>query len=329
MNHFRLSALGLALGVGLLNSTTATAAWDNVFQVCCHDCGQPRASYYAPAPCPEPCPQPCPQPEARVSYVQRCYYQPVTEYVQKSYYEPVRQNYTSYYYEPVTQYRYSTYYDPCTGCPQKVCTPTTAYRLRSQCNSVTSYMLRTAVVPVTSLRPVTVSQPVVTYYYPPQIVGSSSFFPPAPPLIPYSGATAPPSVQEFRTNPPNVTPSTPGSDTNIPKQMLPTDTMTYPRPAPNIRPDKTASRSSVVTVRGEVVRPDQITPRGNVKLVFMNAENPEQKQYVTANAYGEFDVRLAAGKWYLYVGGDNGRATYHKQLTLGDRDTYDYKVVSR
>jgi hypothetical protein len=40
-------------------------------------------------------------------------------------------------------------------------------------------------------------------------------------------------------------------------------------------------------------------------------------------------VRLPAGKWYLYLGGDNGKATYHKQLTLGDRDTYDYKVVSR
>ena len=50
---------------------------------------------------------------------------------------------------------------------------------------------------------------------------------------------------------------------------------------------------------------------------------------MNANSFGEFDVRLPAGKWYLYLGGDNGRATYHKQITLGDRETVDYKVVSR
>ena len=41
----------------------------------------------------------------RISYVQRCYYQPVTEYVQKKYIEPVTRNVTSYYYEPVTEYK--------------------------------------------------------------------------------------------------------------------------------------------------------------------------------------------------------------------------------
>ncbi len=78
-----------------------------------------------------------------------------------------------------------------------------------------------------------------------------------------------------------------------------------------------------------MVLPDQLTPRANAKLVFVNADNPEQKEYANANAYGEFDVRLPAGNWYLYLGGDNGQATYHKQISLGDRDTYDYKVVSR
>jgi hypothetical protein len=323
MNLLRLSIFGLALGGGLITTNSASAAWDNVFQVCCNDCG-PRVSYYAPAPCP----QACPQPEARVSYVQRCYYQPVTEYVQKSFYEPVRQNYTSYYYEPVTEYRYSTYYDPCTGCPQKVCTPVTAYRMRSQCNSVTSYVMRTSIVPVTSLRPVTVSQPVVTYYYPAQIVDSGP--PVVAPTIPHSAG---PSVQEYR-NPPNVMPQN-SSDTLIPGQSVPVNPppggTSFPRPGTNtnLRPDKTASRSSVVTVRGEVVLPDRITPRSNVKLVFVNADKPDQREYVSANAYGEFDVRLAAGKWNLYVGGENDRATYHKQVSLGDRDTYDYKVVSR
>ena len=321
MKTARFFALALFGALGTAGS--APAAWDNVFQVCCHDCDKPRTSFFAPAPCP---PQPCPQPEMRISYVQRCYYQPVTEYVRKSYYEPVTRNVTSYYYEPVTTYRYSTYYDPCTGCPQKVCTPCTSYRLRSKCNSVTSYVERCAMVPVTSLKPVTYQQPVVSYYYPP-----ANPCPPAAsnyPAIPYSGG---PQVEQLRENQPGVTP---GTNDRIPSPEVPvpmTPGVSNPRPNTNVklRPEKTVSRSSHVTVRGEVTMPDQLTPRGNAKLVFVNTDNPEQKQYVTANAFGEFDARLSAGKWYMYVGGDNGRATYHKQLTLGDRDTYDYRVVSR
>ena len=115
---------------------------------------------------------------------------------------------------------------------------------------------------------------------------------------------------------------------------LPTDPvnpgMSNPRPGTaKLRPEKTVSRSSVVSVRGEVVLNDQITPRAGAKVVFMNADKPEQKEYATANAFGEFDVRLPAGNWYMYVGGETGKATYHKQISLGDRDTVDYKVVSR
>jgi hypothetical protein len=314
----RLVALTVAAALGTAGD--AAAAWNNVFQVCCNDCNRPRASF-SPAPCPEPCPQPCPQPEMRISYVQRCFYQPVTEMVRKSYYEPVTRNVTSFFYEPVTEYRYSTFYDPCTGCPQRVCTPTTSFRLRSRCNSVTSFVERCAMVPVTTLRPVTVQQPVVSYYFPP---GTSSFA--APTLPPAS-----PRVEEQRISPPTVD--------RVPDR-IPAPDMQYPttpggvsspRPGANVklRPEKTVSRSSTVTVRGEVTRPDQLTPRGGARLVFVSADDADRKEYVTANAYGEFDARLPAGTWYLYVGGDGGRATYHKQLTLGDRDTYDYKVVSR
>ncbi|MBY0460472.1 MAG: hypothetical protein K2V38_24420, partial [Gemmataceae bacterium] len=170
----RCARFVLALALVSATAAPAAAAWDNVFQVCCNDCNRrPRTSFSAP-PCP---PDPCPQPEVRISYVQRTYYQPVTEMVRKSYYEPVTKKVTSYYWEPVTEYRYSTYYDPCTGCPQRVSTPVTSYKLRSQCNSVTSYVERCAMVPVTSLRPVTYQQPVVSYYYRPTPTGTS-FFPP-------------------------------------------------------------------------------------------------------------------------------------------------------
>lgn len=321
MNLTRCAGLIAAVLGAVGTPARSDAAWDNVFQVCCNDCNKPRVSYSAPAPCP----QPCPQPEMRISYVQRSYYQPVTEYVRKSYYEPVTKKVTSYYYEPVTEYKYSTYYDPCTGCPQKVCTPTTSYRLRSQCNSVTSYVERCAMVPVTTLKQVNYQQPVVSYYYPPTPTGVSYF--PAPPIAaPSTG----PTVEQFRENAPNVLPKG-GSDTNLPPMELPTGpNMSNPKPGTaKIRPEKTVSRSSVVSVRGEVVMNDQITPRANAKVVFMNADKPEQKEYVTANAFGEFDVRLAAGEWYMYVGGETGKASYHKKISVGDRDTVDYKVVSR
>jgi hypothetical protein len=179
-------------------------------------------------------------------------------------------------------------------------------------------------VPVTSLKPVTYQQPVVSYYYPPQPApcdGASSYFPPAP-----TG----PRIDEFRSNPPSVMP--PNRSDAIPPMDLPVNPGTsFPKRGTNtrLRPDKTASRSSAVSVRGEVVMQDQLTPRANAKMIFVSANNPSRKEYVNANGFGEFDVRLPAGKWYLYLGGENGRATYHKQITLGDRDTVDYKVVSR
>ena len=165
----------------------------------------------------------------RVSYVQRCYYQPVTEYVRKSYYEPVTRNVTSYYYEPVTEYKYSTYYDPCTGCPQKVCTPCTSYRLRVKCNSVTSYVERCAMVPVTTLKPVTVQQPVVSYYYPPCPIRARR-----PTAASRRRRRWPrPAARrssELRENPPSVRPPT-GSDAIIRRGHVPTSPgMSYPRP---------------------------------------------------------------------------------------------------
>jgi hypothetical protein len=327
MTFYRCAGLALVVAlVGVAGTTNrATAAWDNVFQVTCNDC-KPRTSFFAPA-CPQPCP--CPQPEVRISYVQRTYYQPCTEFVRKSFFEPVTKQVTTFFYEPVTTYKYTTFYDPCTGCPQKVCTPCTSYRLRSQCNSVTSYVERCAMVPVTTLKPVCVQQPVVSYYFPPCPPAcppsGASFFPPAP--------TNAPHVEQLRDNPPGVTPGPNGSDT-IPSPMVPTTPpsmyppgMSNPKNTGN-RPERNVSLSKVVAVRGEVVLNDQITPRAGAKLVFVNASKPEQKEYVNANAFGEFDVRLPAGTWYLYIG-ESGQATYHKQITLGDRASVDYKVVSR
>ena len=323
MRLIRLPAALVLAASGVLGSAgTTSAAWNNVFQVCCDSCQKPSTSYSAPQAC-NSCPtQACPQPQMQISYVQRCYYQPVTEYVRKSYYEAVTKNHTSYYYEPVTSYKYTTYYDPCTGCPQKVCTPCTSYHLRSKCNAVTSYVERCAMVPVTTLKPVTVRQPVVSYYYPPEpscpAPSGAAFIPPSAP-----------EVQQIRENPPGVTQD---KSDMIPPVNVPGASNSFPRSNPNtpkIRNDKTASRSSTVAVRGEVVAPDQLTPKAGAKLVFVNAADQNVKLYATANQFGEFDVKLAAGTWYLYLGGDNGKAVFHKQVNVGEKDSYDYKVVSR
>ena len=101
--------------------TFAFAGWNNVAQLTCGDCrsrtsyrvaddccDRPRTSYRVADDC-------CEKPEIRRSYIQRTYYQPVTEWKCEKYLEPIRVNERSSYYEPVTSYSYSSYYDPCSG----------------------------------------------------------------------------------------------------------------------------------------------------------------------------------------------------------------------
>src|SRR6478735_6314463 len=85
-------AVVLALGWMAYGASDASAAWDNVFQTTCCGGNSTRSSYFAPSPAPACCPS--------VSYVQRCYYQPVTTYKTESYYEPVTSYRTSYYWQP-------------------------------------------------------------------------------------------------------------------------------------------------------------------------------------------------------------------------------------
>ena len=90
MTPIRNYAVGSALLLVLAGSQ-AQAAWDNVFQTCCF---RPRSSYYAAPPVvANAAPSGC----CQTSYVQRCYYQPVTSY--KTVLEPVTSYKTSYYYE--------------------------------------------------------------------------------------------------------------------------------------------------------------------------------------------------------------------------------------
>src|SRR5215831_2777984 len=80
MRRTTRTAVVLALGCLAGGAADASAAWDNVFQTtgCCGESS--RSSFFAPAPA--PC---CPS----VSFVQRCFYQPVTTFKTETFFEPV------------------------------------------------------------------------------------------------------------------------------------------------------------------------------------------------------------------------------------------------
>lgn len=299
-----VAAVGLAA-----TAATADAGWNNVFHLTCCDGPRARVSYSVPvaADC---------EPQARVSYVQRCYYQPETTYRRESYYVPVRENVKSFYYEPVTSYRYTSYYDPCSGCCQRIAVPSTSYVMRERCNSVTRWVEQSRLVPVTSYRAVTMYTPVVTYSFPP-VSDPSSF------KIPLT----PPQVEEQRVPPATV----PSSDELIPRKELPTNPQSAPRTMPNTAERTsayTASRSRGV-LRGEVVLNDRATPRPNTKVIFLNAADTSRREETVTDAYGNFDMKLPAGDWYVYLGQGDGRATFHKKISVATTDLRDVLLVSR
>ncbi|MCZ2341874.1 MAG: hypothetical protein LC104_08775 [Bacteroidales bacterium] len=333
-----ITAPAIAAVILLGTARPATAGWDNVFQVCCNDCRKPAVSYYAPpapvvayAP-PAPvvayaapaCPTPCP-PQPKVEYQQRCYYEPITVMKPEKYIEQVPVQTKSFYWEPVTSYSYSSYYDPCSSTCQQIAVPRTSYRLREQCNTVMRCVERIRMVAVQSQRKVCETQPVVTYYGAP----TRTYYTPAP-VVPM--APTAPQVQVQPGNPPTVTqepsqniappvtplPTTPG--TSLPRSMPPAQSMFNAR---------TTSRTAQASVRGEVVQSDTVTPRAGAKLVFVNTRDLKQREYVTADNFGSFDVQLPAGNWYIYLGSGTGRAEYHKQITVAAADTKDYTIVSR
>ena len=303
----RLAKL-FAVAAGLAASAaSASAGWDNVFQLACCDGPAPARSYYTPAP------SSC-EPQTRVQYIQRSYYEPVTSYRSESYYVPVKESVKSYYYEPVTSYRYSSYYDPCSGCSQQIATPTTSYVMREKCNSVTRWVEQSRMVPVTSYRAVSSYTPVVTYYYPP--VSSPSAF--KIPIAPQVAPLAPPGVTES------------GSD-GIPKQTLPTTPQSVPRTMPKTSSSSsayTASRTKAI-LHGDVVKNDQATPRPGTKVIFLSVVDTTRREETVTNSFGEFDVKLPAGDWYVYLGNGDGTASYHKKLSVASTDVREITLVSR
>lgn len=340
-----------------------SAAWNNVFQVCCFGCRrQPAAvsssSYYSGACC-NPCPQPCPQ-VCTTRYVQRCYYQPVTCYQTKSYYEPVTTYRTSYYYEPVTSYRYSCYYDPCTCSYQQVACPTTCYRVRSQCCPVQSWVQRCCQVPVTTYRMSSYWEPVTSCCTPQApccptsapcasngsaVLAPSTAAPPvaAPPAVTEQRLTPTPGVQEVperrngsgsplydRYYPPSTPPSSPSHMPGAEGSSLRPPTPRYLPPAappPSVKLERIVSVPQA-RIQGQVVHSNN-APRPGARLTFVSVEPQGPQQRVTADAAGNFGVTLASGGWLVYVQGADERSVFHSKFDVRDNESRLITLVSR
>lgn len=317
LTRFAVPAILALAGV----PNAATAGWNNVFQVCCHDCKpKTRSSFFRDNNC-----NTCePQPQKRVEYQRSYYYEPVTVMKPERYTEEVPVQVKSFYYEPVTTYTRSSYYDPCTGCYQDICVPKTSYVRKEQCNTVMRYVERMRMVPVQTTRKIEVTRPVVTYYYPEQRRYVQDCELPA-------GSAAPaPSVERLPSNPPTVTPDRGGSETIVPQQ-LPTTPQSMPRSMPpgKVNARTTSRPAGPASIRGEVVLNDQITPRAGAKLVFVNVADQKQREYATADGYGNFDLQLPSGDWYMYVGTGDGKATFQRKITIAPAADRNFLVVSR
>jgi hypothetical protein len=345
MRPLQGSVWGCALAALLAWGTPARAAWNNVFQVCCHSCGSAPApvvaGYYGGGDCCDPCPAPCP-PVCTTRYVQRCYYQPVTCYRYSTYYEPVTTYRTSYYYEACTSYTYSCCYDPCTCRYQQVATPVTSYRLRSRCCPVTSYLQRTCATPVTTYRQAFYYEPVTTCCSAaaaPPCNGrppASATPPPvaesrepagAPPVTEGHGA---PPVTESRKpvrNPPYMPPA---SDSAYRAPQLRRPIPATPRPAeapPRVRFERIATLSGE-NVQGRVLTADR-APRSGARILFVSAESRGVKQIVAADRDGKFSASLSAGDWLVYVYSVRGKPVFWKRVEVKAKIPMRLTLVSR
>lgn len=335
MRPFRGAIWGCALALLVGEAGSLHAAWNNVFQVCCHHCGgapAPAVANYGPCCDPQPC---CPQQTCTTRYVQRCYYQPVTVMQTRTYYEPVTTYKTSYYYEPVTSYRYSFYRDPCTGCCQQVATPCTSYRLRSQCCPVTSYLQRCAMTPVTTYQQAFYYEPVTT------CCQTSCYTPPpcATPGVIDRGTAPQPGVRDIPGAAPGGVPGVQQYNDSMPpagtssRQFVPqTPRVRVPVPqSPAAPPSVKLERIVAIpphNVEGTIVRDDH-TPQPNVRLKIISADRQGAEQSVTANSAGQFRATLATGGWLVYVQRNDGKLDFVRKIEVRDDEPKQLTLVSR
>ena len=317
-NHtFKFALLTQLATIGVVTAftTDAKAGWDNVFQVVCFNCDKPaRTSYYA-APAPTTS-------STSVRYEERAYYETRTSMVPERYQAEVPVQVKSYYYDPVTTYSRSSYRDPCTNECREVCVPKTCYVRKEECNTVMKAVERIRMVPTEVRRKVVERRPVYTQTYYGPAIRSYEDDCAAP------SSTSPPQIDEYRSPVPQSMPSNTIEPPYVPTNPASNQTRQSSPSQPKSNA-LTTSLEPTARLQGEVVASDQITPKGGVRVVFLNASNLEVRRYAEADRFGNFDLELPAGDWHLYLGTGNGQAVYQKKVNVVANDTRTFKVVSR
>jgi hypothetical protein len=286
-----------------------------------------------------------PQQQCSTSYVQRSFYQPVTVMQTQTVQEAVTTMRTSYYYEPVTSYRYSLYVDPCTGCAQQVATPSVAYQLKAQSSPVQTWVSRCVQVPVTVTQKVDYWQPQTTCCTTTQ--GAPIYTTPLPqsqqpPLIQAEPGTpqsnqapsirsegaAPKGTLNQQYYPPLE--KIPGNGASFQPSLgmpVPVPTSAPPaQPSPPIKFNQIAVNPNSV-VEGQVVRSDN-TPKGNAKVIFINASTGK-RETITTNSGGRFQLELPAGSWHVYLYGADGLPVHHSRIDVNGAQSRQVSLVSR
>ena len=317
----------------------------------------PAVSYYAPPAqsCAPSCAPSCtPCQTCQTNYVQRSYYQPVTEYQSQSYYEKVTTTNTSYYYEPVTSYSYSSYYDACSCSYQQVAKPTVSYQLRAQSCPVDSWVQRCQKVPVTTYKQSFYYEPVTTCSAAPVVAAApapacnsctaSTPNPPGP--VTPQPSYYPPNDARWQSSPPaGVSESTrqQGQGSNYERSYPPNDKMPAASgssyqpnrsgqaplvPAtPAVHLDRFASAQQGVT--GEVVQANW-QPAHNSRLVFINAERRDARKEVTTDQVGRFQAQLTSGSWLVYIEDATGKPVFSRQIDVRSTERNELvRLVSR
>jgi hypothetical protein len=341
MRPFRLFAWASALAMLALGTNSAHAAWDNVFQVCCNGCNKPPSSssyyiaaappvvaYAPPTTCCAPPPPPCPTQVCETHYQQRTYYRAEVSYETRYQTEAVTTMQTSYYWEPVTRYRVSSYYDSCSCSYKQVATPIVEQTLRSRCCPVTSYYQRAYAVPVTTMKPYTVAEPVQSCYWTnvPQSNAAQTYVPPANPSVGTPVPTSPggagsqeyrqpgtggAGLEEQRSSPqsnPRVIDQKPF---DLYKPMPPASNLKQPLP-PGESPKPTLVRTdkfvSLVrsNIEGELVLSDR-KPDAGARLVFERRDNADESRTIIVGNDGRFRVSLSDGHWDVFKQLPDGR----------------------
>ena len=321
---------------------------------CCNPCPQTQCttryiqrSYYVPV----------------TTYQTKTYYQPVTTYRTSYYYEPVTSYRYSCSYDPCTC-SYRRVAVPTTSyLLRSKCCPVKSFVQRCMRVPVTSYRKSCYLEPQTTC--CTVDPCANTTIQAPAVAVPQNTEPPTARPVPnvkdnlsngnnverYYG-TNPEKDPPVNSNS-NIQPANPQPPAPIPqfnrtvsktktywtanRKVSATDLqVTSPSSNPNPyftvnRVNYTSTDSATTTdslVRGKVVQ-DGNVPGAGARLMFIHADRKSSREFVTANANGQFEVALTSGQWTIYTHRSNGQPVLHSQIHVGNQKTTNLTVLQR